>query len=151
MLWIFLWDDEIDDGGSLISRSECHAKAYCQNSLEYARLVLGLNTTDGSELMDHDFQNLPCPISTMVYFRDVCQVLRKAMDLGVLALNIVNRHKADLRQEKRKRLFQEMDDYMIWTTKEQVARDSGQVLTPDQYIELRNWTSGIYPVIAIFE
>jgi hypothetical protein len=40
---------------------------------------------------------------------------------------------------------------MIWTTKEQVARESGQVLTPAQYLEMRNWTSGIYPVIAIFE
>jgi hypothetical protein len=44
-----------------------------------------------------------------------------------------------------------MGDYMIGTTKEQAARESGQVLTPDQYMDLRNWTSGIYPVIAIFE
>jgi hypothetical protein len=81
-----LWDDEIDDGGTLIAQSESHAKAYCQDSLEYARLALGLSATDGSELMNHDCQNLPCPIPTMLYFRDACQVLRKAMDLGLCDL-----------------------------------------------------------------
>jgi hypothetical protein len=40
---------------------------------------------------------------------------------------------------------------MAWTVKELVVRESGTITTPDQYMELRNWTSGIYPVIAIFE
>lgn len=88
MLGLFLWDNEIDDGGTLISQSGWHAKAYCQNSLEYARWVLGLNTTDGGEFMDTDFQSVPCPIPTMLYFRDVCQVLRKAINLGGFNLKI---------------------------------------------------------------
>ncbi|KAJ5151407.1 terpene synthase family metal binding domain-containing protein [Penicillium canariense] len=134
MLWIFLWDDEIDDGGTLIAHSESAANSYCQDSLEYARLALGLNTTDESVFQNQDFQNMQCPVSTMLYFRDACEVLRTVMDSG-----------------QRNRLFRELQSYMIWTTKEQVARESGQILKPDQHLELRNWTSGIYPVIAIFE
>jgi hypothetical protein len=89
MLWIFLWDDEIDDGGTLIAHSESAANSYCQGSLEFAHLALGLNTTDGSAFQEVDFQNMQCPISTMLYFRDACQVLRTAMDLGLFYLKVV--------------------------------------------------------------
>ena len=40
---------------------------------------------------------------------------------------------------------------MIWTIKEQAVRESGKVPTLSQYMEMRNWTSGIYSVIATYK
>ncbi|KAJ5881664.1 terpene synthase family metal binding domain-containing protein [Penicillium soppii] len=136
MLWIFLWDDEIDGAGTIVSQSESHASIYCQNSLEFARLVLGLGEIDSKQSNKHsrDLQNLSCPVPTMVYFQDASEVLRTALNLN-----------------QRNRLLKELCSYMAWTVKELVVRESGTITTPDQYMELRNWTSGIYPVIAIFE
>ena len=37
------------------------------------------------------------------------------------------------------------------TLAELIIRKSEDILTPDQYFELRDLTSGIYPVMAIFE
>ena len=47
MLWIFSWDDEIDEGSdSDIAQDDSRANAYCQASLQQARLALGLQEAE---------------------------------------------------------------------------------------------------------
>lgn len=84
MLWIFLWDDEIDDAGTVVSQSESHASTYCQNSLQFAHRTLGLDGVDtkGSFESIHDLQTLPCPIPTMVYFKEASEALRTELSLS---------------------------------------------------------------------
>jgi hypothetical protein len=91
MLWIFLWDDEIDGAGTIVSQSESHASIYCQNSLEFARLVLGLGEIDSKQSNKHsrDLQNLSCPVPTMVYFQDASEVLRTALNLSAYEHDIL--------------------------------------------------------------
>jgi hypothetical protein len=76
LLWIFVWDDEIDHGEGQNDISTCSemANAYCQESLDYIRWTLGLCGNDAKEPM--------CNIQTMPIFRDVARAMVEKMDLG---------------------------------------------------------------------
>ena len=87
MLWI-LWVYEIDDAGTVVGKNQSHANIYVQDSLEYARLALKLDTADTSKLPVQDLEYLPCPVQTMLFFRDASQVLANAFDVSCFPMSI---------------------------------------------------------------
>ncbi|KAJ5726085.1 terpene synthase family metal binding domain-containing protein [Penicillium malachiteum] len=93
MLWIFLWDDEIDEGSSEVAQNKVHAEAYVQESMEYARLNLGLTYINGSngesehngDMVESSIDlSASCSVTTMTYFRDACPALRGYLDEGLI-------------------------------------------------------------------
>lgn len=82
MLWIFTWDDEIDDAGTFVAQSQANASEYCQKSVEYTRLVLGLDSKDVSTQDDYEGLGVPCKIEAMLCFQIACEALRVEYNFG---------------------------------------------------------------------
>ncbi|KAJ6031570.1 terpene synthase family metal binding domain-containing protein [Penicillium herquei] len=164
MLWIFLWDDEIDEGSSEVAQNKAHAELYVQQSMEYARLGLGvtqINASNGESKHNGDMVQSSidlsalCPVATMTYFCDACPALRGYLDEGLIVPSFLRTSRGILTVPRllvqRHRLVREIGSFMQSTIQEQTFRKSGKIPTLGQYLELRDLTSGIYPVIAIFE
>lgn len=91
MLWIFLWDDEIDQDSSEIAQNEADAVDFIQDSLKYAEMALGLTgsaSMDSGIIIGADSETFSRPISTMTYFLDACEALTREMDIGLFHANI---------------------------------------------------------------
>lgn len=78
LVWIFIWDDEIDhgEGENGISIDGDLARRYCTESLEYMSWCLGLSGNDQMEPV--------CKIPNMPLFKDLACFLREGMDVGQL-------------------------------------------------------------------
>jgi hypothetical protein len=76
LVWIFIWDDEIDhgEGTNGISIDSDLARRYCDETLDYISWGLGLSGDDQKEPK--------CSIPNMPLFRDLSLFLREGMDLG---------------------------------------------------------------------
>ncbi|KAH6983187.1 isoprenoid synthase domain-containing protein [Ilyonectria sp. MPI-CAGE-AT-0026] len=153
VLWIFVWDDEIDTGESAYSTDLNLARTYRQQSLDFARWCL-----------DQQESNLPpilakfpvvsriykgflrffclgtadekptCSVASMKLFQEWAFTLRTHMDADQLS-----------------RLFKEVERYITQCGMEQEERSAGKVPTPDEYMEMRMGTSGVYIACAFHE
>jgi hypothetical protein len=125
LVWIFLWDDEIDhgEGKNGISIDGDLAQRYCQESLDYISWCLGLSGEEEKEPR--------CRISTMPLFKDMSRCLREGMDLP-----------------ERQNFFWELDGYVQQCLIEQTGQQFGYIPTPDEYTRMRLGTSGITPGLA---
>lgn len=74
LVWVFVWDDDIDLGDTKIATDKCEASNYCQESLAYARWALGLDAA-GHTLPE-------CSFPSMMLFRDFGHGLCEVMDRG---------------------------------------------------------------------
>ncbi|KAM4067103.1 terpene synthase family, metal binding domain-containing protein [Hirsutella rhossiliensis] len=135
MVWIFVWDDGIDEGDSEVATHEQCARIYCNQSTAYARWALGLarNTNKQHGILCQS-EEPQCSVPTMSLFHRMCSGLYLKID-----------------KVQRQRMFQETESYMASTMIEQSNRQSQQVPTPEQYFDMRLVTSGIYPALALFD
>ncbi|KAH7141325.1 isoprenoid synthase domain-containing protein [Dactylonectria estremocensis] len=153
VLWIFVWDDEIDTGESAVSTDLKVAKTYRQESLEYARWCLAQQDSNVPwPLAKLPFVSRiylkvrrifcrskideppPCSVSSMQLFREWAFTLRTHMNEDQLA-----------------RLFGQVKRYITHCGHEQEERSVGRVPTPDEYMELRMGTSGVEIACAFHE
>lgn len=124
VIWLFIWDDEIDDGDTNASQDEELAQAYYKRSISYIRQELGLtNNTVGV---------LVAPGTNMALFADVGKVLRIATS-----------------QSLRNRFYIELDNYMVNVCLEHGQRLQGNVPTLKEYLEIRLGSIGSSPHITL--
>ena len=76
------------------------------------------------------------------------------MNLG-LGINGATAITAKVNEDQKNRLIRKIEAYMTWTAGERKTHEHGKLLTPAAYLTMRDWTSGINPVInpviAVFE
>jgi hypothetical protein len=91
MVWITLWDDEIDYANSEIATSKVKTEDYCSRSISYIRNAFGLDTT---KQVDAPFACLPLikgfidPIATHASLGLRCE-------LSACLLYIANRYRPE--------------------------------------------------------
>ncbi|KAI0513126.1 isoprenoid synthase domain-containing protein [Xylaria bambusicola] len=127
VLWIFVWDDEVDTGGLA---DESLAQEYYQNSIAYARYILGLDehfhTTNG------DANVVIPPHTNMTLFVDFGSVLREKTDI-----------------QQRQRFFDNLKDFKEQVGVEHSYRISGSMPSLSDYMVIRMGSVGCTPQIAL--
>lgn len=125
-VWIFVWDDEIDEGETDAAHNEQLAQAYYRQSLAYIHRMLGLDG-DGLEEVEAPHQN-------MTLFADVGYGMRESTDI-----------------QQRQRFFDELENFMLQVGVEHTHRMDGTIPTLDEYMSIRAGSVGCAPQIAITE
>ncbi|KAH8887963.1 terpenoid synthase [Thozetella sp. PMI_491] len=133
-VWIFAWDDEVDEGDTITASQEDFVHAYSQQSLQYIRKEL--NLPENRETIQDNFANI---IETkaqlkMALFGVVGNKLRTAMDLV-----------------QRERFYRELEHYIQSVEEEHIFRLRGAMPSIEQYLQIRSGSVGCRPFLALAE
>ncbi|KJZ69157.1 hypothetical protein HIM_11458 [Hirsutella minnesotensis 3608] len=128
MVWVFIWDDEIDLAISDIATNKDRTRQYCERSLAYVYRLLDLETSNQTK---HDISDLPYPC--MAAFREVGCGLAELGDLV-----------------QRERTYRELERYITHLVVEQGRQHDKKMPTTTEYIEMRMSTAGVTPLAAKF-
>ncbi|KAI2626454.1 terpenoid synthase [Hypoxylon sp. NC1633] len=129
-VWIFLWDDEVDEGETDVANDEEVARVFYKRSLTICHRLLGLETSgDGKELdYEEEEQDLG---RTMELFAGVGRAMRVKMD-GI----------------QRERFFRELENYVVQVGAEQGFRIRGEIPTVARYEQIRMGSVGCGPQLS---
>lgn len=125
VIWLFTWDDEIDEPTGLYSDDFSGAQRYRERTLRFVGDCLGLTA------VDEDFR----PQNEIVQSFDVIgAALRDAYDRG-----------------QRQRFYDEIARFMACSEDEQRGRLQGHIPSLDEYWRFRLGTSAVYISSAVGE
>ncbi|KAI1812483.1 isoprenoid synthase domain-containing protein [Poronia punctata] len=129
IIWLFTWDDEIDEPIGAYSEDLGGAQAYRDQTLRFVGEWMGL-------VSNHSFSNHhPYPLNGVVQSFDVIgSALRPCYDAG-----------------QSRRFFSEISRFMKASEAEQLARLRGEVPTMDEYWAFRLGASAVYITSAVGE
>lgn len=131
LVWVFVWDDEIDTSDSLIASNIDNVRAYSQHSLGYIRQELGLPAKDGNgTLANGDSYVHP----NMTMFHEVGKRLLGATDTI-----------------QREHLYHELEYYIRCAEDEHVFRLTGAIPSVEEYTRVRFGSVGCRAFLAIKE
>lgn len=135
VLWIFVWDDEMEGGGEGVAESESEARAYTELSKTYVRATLALDEDD-SESAVADGKSDPgrAPFPWLAVLESFGKALRQTLDLP-----------------RRQRFFIELCGYMDETLEEHLLRLHGTMPTVTEYLRIRIGSIGVAPQMALTE
>ncbi|KAJ7646572.1 isoprenoid synthase domain-containing protein, partial [Roridomyces roridus] len=124
LLWIWIWDDEVDGGTTNISRNAEQAREYYAQSREYVQQCLGLKEKpQGSDASIHPNMRL---------FSFVGDGLCKSTD-----------------KIQRTRFYKELDGYMTKVEVEHELRVGGRIPGTEEYLKVRTGSVGVLPMVSI--
>ncbi len=134
LVWIFAWDDEVDEGDTVTASQEDFVHTYSQKSLQYIRKEL--NLAANPETIQDNFAN---PIETkaqlkMALFGVVGSKLRTVMDLV-----------------QRERLYRELEHFIQSVEEEHIFRLRGAIPSIEKYSQIRSGSVGYRPFMALAE
>ncbi|KJZ71670.1 hypothetical protein HIM_08931 [Hirsutella minnesotensis 3608] len=127
LVWVFIWDDEIDLAETEIASSKDETRRYCEKSLAYMHGVLDLDT------INHAI-NPVSPYACLTVFGKFGRGLAKLADLA-----------------QRKRVYRELELYVSHVAIEQERQQDGKVPSTVEYIDMRMRTAGVTPSTACNE
>ncbi|KAF9876446.1 hypothetical protein CkaCkLH20_05854 [Colletotrichum karsti] len=125
IVWLFCWDDAIDQEGSDLSHNLLRAKTHRSNTIRVLENVLGLTTQPASEI-DRDHVNAE--------LKNIGDELQKAYTLA-----------------QRKAFMSQMRRYIEDCDKEQSLRLRGSLPDLETYGEIRHGTAGVWTLCALIE
>ncbi|KAI1337117.1 isoprenoid synthase domain-containing protein [Xylariaceae sp. FL0016] len=118
VIWLFTWDDEIDEPTGSYSEDFDGAQTYREHTLRFVGSSLGLRAVEA------DFH----PLNPIVQSFDVIgSALRSAYDV-----------------DQRRRFYDEIARFMLASEEEQKGRLRGQIPTLEGYWQFRLGTSAVY-------
>ncbi|KAJ5630144.1 terpenoid synthase [Penicillium herquei] len=123
LIWIFVWDDEVDTSETLISSDAQRVRAYSEQSMRYIRQELGLLSESETEKAIAD-SDAPITIDqiypNMSMFSEVGRPLRSGADIA-----------------QRERFYNELVNYIICVEDEHSFRLRGTIPSTKDYMRLR--------------
>ncbi|KAH7324237.1 isoprenoid synthase domain-containing protein [Stachybotrys elegans] len=128
VIWLFTWDDEIDEPSGAYSESLSGAQTYRDQTLRFVNSCLGLTDTAQGE---HDLK----PQSHIVQSFDV---------IGYALRSFYN-------ESQLRRFGDEIERFMRASEVEQLGRLRGEIPTLDEYWSFRLGTSAVYIGSAVGE
>ncbi|KAM5349466.1 hypothetical protein ACJ41O_005971 [Fusarium nematophilum] len=135
IVWMFVWDDDMDMRGSAYSDDLELGRAHRKITLEYISWALGLEMDENSSHGASLAGTPPCcGWVTARLFGDFGAAMREG------ATEVV-----------RRRLYDELAQYISQVAVEQERRLENYIPTPKEYVEMRLGTSAAYTFSAFFE
>ncbi|KAJ7646599.1 isoprenoid synthase domain-containing protein [Roridomyces roridus] len=123
-LWLWIWDDEVDEGITIVSRNGDEAREYYAQSREYMQQCLGLKVKPpGSNASIHPNMRL---------FSLVGDASCKSTD-----------------KIQRTRFYKELDHYMTMVEVEHELRVGGLIPDTGEYLKVRLGSAGVLLLVAI--
>ncbi|VUC25775.1 unnamed protein product [Clonostachys rosea] len=126
LIWIFVWDDDLDLADPEIAGTKSEAAAYCRESAESAQMSLGLSPQEGNSGV-----KMRSPFPIMGLFDKFASSLVDATD-----------------QEHRRRLFAEIEFYISEVVTEHARQHDRALPNVDEYLQMRMGTSGMLVFLA---
>ncbi|GAP82510.1 putative terpene synthase metal binding domain protein [Rosellinia necatrix] len=121
IIWLFTWDDEIDEPAGTYSEDFHGAQVYREQTLRFVERCLGLAAASPDE------SDSPHPNPIVQSFEAIGSALRACYDAGQI-----------------RRLYDEVARFVRGTEAEQRGRLDGRVPTVEEYWALRRSTSAVY-------
>jgi hypothetical protein len=134
LVWIFAWDDEVDESDTVTASQEGFVHTYSQESLQYIRKELNL-PANPETIRD----NIANPIGTrvqlkMALFGVAASKLRTVMDLV-----------------QRERFYRELEHFVQSVEEEHIFRLRGAMPSVEKYSQIRSGSVGYRPFMALME
>ncbi|ROV92483.1 hypothetical protein VSDG_06727 [Cytospora chrysosperma] len=123
VIWLFTWDDEVDEPTGAYADDQKGAQLYRDQTLQFVGACLGLSNPG------------VCPQSRIVQSFDV----------------IGSALSASYNTNQRQRFYNEIARFMEASEAEQVCRLDGRLFTLDEYWQVRMGTSAVYIASAVGE
>lgn len=128
VIWLFTWDDEIDEPTGAFSTDFTGAQAYRERTLRFVGHCLGLNDTSSSLSGGDKHEDALLPQNEIVQSFDVIgSALRASYNRGQC-----------------QRFHDEMARFMAASEDEQAGRLTGHIPSLDEYWSFRLGTSAVY-------
>lgn len=146
-IWLFNWDDEIDEPCGIYTDDLEGAERYRSQTIDFAAQCLGLQ--DLAPSTQTRAQN-----KIIASFKDVGEPLVKAYTVGTsnaLTAMFFSYARADLDSEQRQRFMAELLRFINHTGQEQNFRLRKDIPTISEYWSFRMGTSAVGVVVAIQE
>ena len=135
LIWIFVWDDEIDTSDSLIALDAERVRAYSQQSLNYIHQELGLSANGGKKkAVDEDQVIIEKIHPNMVLFGEVGRRLLSATD-----------------RIQRESFYHELVNYIECVEAEHAFRLRGIIPSTEEYVHARFGSVACRPFMVITE
>ncbi|KAJ6015128.1 isoprenoid synthase domain-containing protein [Penicillium herquei] len=135
LIWIFIWDDEVDTNDTLISSDAKRVRAYSQQSMKYIRQELGLpaNRENGKSIEDTKIK-IDQIHPNMILFSEVGRMLVSGTDIA-----------------QRERFYDELVDYIDCVEAEHSFRLRGAIPTTEEYMRFRTGSVACRAFILLTE
>ncbi|CAG9982932.1 unnamed protein product [Clonostachys byssicola] len=133
-VWLFVWDDEIDMSEGQFHGDFEKAQANFQSTLEFTRWALGLDSSESQQPDEEVGEGIPCSTITRGLFGAFGALFRQ-----------------DAAQETKERLYREIEFYIGQVAKEHGVNIRRQILSTDDYLDIRLGTSGSYTLTAFLD
>jgi hypothetical protein len=143
-IWLFTWDDEIDEPTGAYSRDLESAEHYRTQTVNRIYQCLGLHAPSGAE---------DTPTNKIVAsFSDIGEQLVKAYSFGTQHDNCsAGQVWLTTPQDQRQRFMNEIHRFLEHTKREQQIRLCGSLPTMDEYWGFRAGTSAVGVIVAAQE
>jgi len=128
VIWLFTWDDEIDEPTGAFSTDFAGAQAYRERTLRFVGHCLGLNDTSSSSSGEDKHEGALRPQNEIVQSFDV---------IGAAL-------RASYNWSQCQRFHDEMARFMAASEDEQAGRLTGHIPSLDEYWRFRLGTSAVY-------
>jgi hypothetical protein len=145
-IWLFIWDDEIDESTGTLSHDFSEAQAFRDETVAFVTQSLALDETSARV-------SPPSPI--IHRFEVIGEALRAAYSTGELELHLASKSalhdEADTAPAQRQVFMDEMLFFMKMSEVEQQTQLEHETPTIDQYWECRMGTSAVGVCLAVQE
>jgi hypothetical protein len=151
-LWLFTWDDEIDQSTSALFINIDDANKFREESFHYVRYCLGVSNKD-----THKFRfDVNPPTNKIIHSLDVIGAeLQEVYNQGRFSITIPQvvfvRNTDTIPADQILCFVQEIDYYMDCQQREQARKLTGKVPTVAEYWETRMGTSAVTSMLALNE
>jgi hypothetical protein len=144
-IWLFIWDDEVDEPAGAYSGDLASAERYRTQTIDFALECLGLRTSSRSAPVE--------PTNKIITsFRDIGEQLAKDCSRGELHdTNSSEQNRLTASRDQRRRFMDEMMRFLEQTKREQQTRLCGNLPSLEEYWSYRMGTSAVGVIVAALE
>jgi hypothetical protein len=146
LIWIFVWDDDLDLADPDIAGTKSEAAAYCRESAESAQMSLGLSPPEGNGEV-----KMRSPFPIMDLFDKFGSSLVNATDQGLTMCCLIMCVSLTCDSVHRRRLFAEIEFYISEVVTEHARQHDRALPNVDEYLQMRMGTSGMLVFLAFSE
>ncbi|KAH4221314.1 hypothetical protein HBI73_250150 [Parastagonospora nodorum] len=144
-IWLFIWDDEVDEPAGAYSGDLASAEQYRTQTIDFVLECLGLRSSSRGVPVE--------PANKIITsFRDIGEQLAKDFSRGELHdTNNSEQNRLTALRDQRQRFMGEMIRFLEQTKREQQTRLSGNVPGLEEYWSYRMGTSAVGVIVAALE